>query len=297
MTERAPPSVVVPPELDYLPGLFLPDLVAARLRTQVARWARRSGAQACFDPEGATARALAHRLAASGARAIAICHANDPGPAALLERALRAAGLMVAGCYRGDRLPLALEALTRSGPAMPATAIGTSLFVTEPGDSLPLPGVVFARQRADRWTRVSAGAWQAIPADVRTIEIVHRDRAIVAFPTTLFAIPMRASAAADWPELVARVCDAVGPDSVRFVLPSIAAPAQGAALWAHRYGLHDAVARERLHAAVSRHLPLQLDWLETVLGFFQLGVSPLEEMFAGNSLVDRHQELMQNLSS
>ena len=301
MSAASPLWIAVPPELDDLPGLFLPDLAAARLRAQLVLAARKHSVSVHLGGEGEAARETAERLRREGALRVAVAHADhDHVAAGILERALAAAGLTVAGCFRssGGDLPSPLAQLIASTPregSTRAVAGRAALLLVDAGESVDLPGVVFVRESPHLLRRVTAGPYRTLRAPVDAVH-VGLDATVPSANEghALFALRWSDDVTNTSPATLASWCDR-GGSAVRLLRPGHPPSNSPFAPWRCRYGLHTESGRELLRAFVTRHRPDQLAWLDTVLGFARLGVSPQEEMFAGNGLLERNRELLSNV--
>jgi hypothetical protein len=301
VSAASPLWIAVPPELDDLPGLFLPDLAAARLRAQLVLAARKHSVSVHLGGEGEGARETAERLRREGALRVAVGHANhDHFAATILADALVAAGLTVAGCFRspGGDLPSAVAQLIASAPregSTRAVAGRAALLLADAGESLDLPGVVFVRESPHLLRRVTPGPYRTLRASIDTVHVGLGATAPSANEgRALFALCWPDDMTNTSPATLASWCDLAG-SAVRLLRPDHPPSDSPFASWRCRYGLHTESGRELLHAFVTRHRPDQLAWLDTVLGFARLGVSPQEEMFAGNGLLERNRELLANV--
>ncbi len=66
----------------------------------------------------------------------------------------------------------------------------------------------------------------------------------------------------------------------------------GGAPWAARYGLEQPGWRAVLTRLAARVFPQHVPMLQTAIGCFEAGIDPLEEMYAGNSVIERNAELL-----
>ncbi len=92
--------------------------------------------------------------------------------------------------------------------------------------------------------------------------------------------------------------DELGPERIRLRFPDLRRqPPEraGGAPWGIRLGLDDPEWRDALTAILETALPCHAGTWRVLRGWFDLGVSPLEEMYAGNSLVDRNADLLVNI--
>lgn len=266
-------TVIMPPEFEYLPGLFLPDLDRARLvhraAVMVKRW-RSYGYSVFLDAgvHGLTAAQTAKRL--EGSAAVLGGPRDAPGARILVE---------ALGCGRpflstGDpaevlgRLEKRVESLaTMELPLSGEVHDLSGAFLI--GDS---PGSF--RSEGKALVRTKTGRAASLPAWVKKIHLVDagdappemKDDELVAF-----VIPGKNDDPAPWLE----TCRAMERKKLRLTV-------EGGGL-----GLERPAVRRLLEELDPR--------VGMVLGFREICADPLEEMYAGNSLPDRNAELIENI--
>ena len=142
------------------------------------------------------------------------------------------------------------------------------------------PGVLFLQRDNGQLERVSAGPSPGIPHHVRTV--VFEEGSIEKHSLLVFH---------DWldhPERVIQFHRTKPEAAFRLARPGVDA----SSFWSHRYGLQSERGKASLSRIVEQCMPAQATWLEAVIGFAELGVSPLHEAFAGNTLYERNTELL-----
>ncbi len=323
--------VIMPPEFDYLGGLFLPDLgrarLASRLASAVARWRRRGyPVQLDLGSSGSTAGQSASLLAGEGvARALVVGGDHDRTGADILRCALVRSGIncpapLLSSADGSDIIPQlrrAVEKLPRPAELLPGPDPAVQhpfpvLLIADAGERPPDLGVTFeAVGRGFR--RRSRGRAGSVPPWVGRIEVFQPgaadsepetdglagDDGTVIYGLTLPAGEQGVeSLHKDWLRCSMAFIERAGPHRCRLVCadpgPLLETGPHGPA-WAARYGIHHPPLREALLELVRGCLPRWLSLLHTVIGLYEIGTDPLEEMYAGNSLADRNAQLIENI--
>lgn len=323
--------VIMPPEFDYLGGLFLPDLgrarLASRLASAVARWRRRGyPVQLDLGSAGYTAGQSASLLASEGvARALVIGGDHDRTGAVNLRCALVQSGIncpdpLLSSVDGSDIIPQlrsAVEKLPRPADSLPGPDPAVQhpfpvLLIADAGERPPDLGVPFeAVGRGFR--RRSPGRAGSVPPWVSRIEVIQPG-AVASEPepgglagdegTVIYGLTLPAgeqdveSFHKDWLRCSMDFIKRAGPHRCRLVCaepdPLLEAGTHGTA-WAARYGIHRPPLRGALLELVRGCLPQWFGLLHTVIGLYEIGTDPLEEMYAGNSLPDRNAQLIENI--
>jgi hypothetical protein len=310
--------IIMPPEFEYFPGLFLPDLARARLAARLALLAdrlRSRGHGVYFDPgrQGLMADETARMLGDHGARRIVLAGArNDRFGIAILSEALKSAGIdpgrpCISEGDGGDILtPLAsrIESLAKmdlylQGRPCSGAAAESCLMILEEGEAQPGLGVPF-RKAGDRLIRLAAGRAGSIPPGFTEIRFLSLGEAVLKQREgdhVLLALGIPGSAPDhlnldDWEPVLGRGASA----QCRLFMEDPGSgntPACGGAAWAFRHGLDRPAIRELLQQIVTQYFPAQLPLFRALCGVYEVGADPLEEMYAGNSLKDRNAELIE----
>jgi hypothetical protein len=309
--------MIMPPDLDYFPGLFLPDLERARLAGRLALLAERlrsrgHGVRFDLGGQGLTAIETARALRDEGVRRIVLVGAkNDRVKISILSEALKQSGLDPGRPFITKQegvdihRPLAnrIESLAKmdlylkDDPTLGAT--DSCLMILEHGEAQPRAGVQF-RRKEGRLYRLTEGRYGSIPAAVKEIRFFPMDGMVpdwIDSEDALTALVIKDSTSLepyhldDWASLLD------GPMKDRFRLfveePGPGhPPACGGAAWAVRYGIDRPDLRDLIQRIVTRFFPAQLPLFRILCGIYEVGADPLEEMYAGNSLADRNAELI-----
>ena len=318
--------VLMPPEFEVLGGLFLPALprgrLAGRLAGAVAGW-RDQRRRIFFDPgvSGYTAEDLAEEVKRyGGEEAFVVGTVFDRTAAGLLCDALVQAGIRckrpLLGRKDGEEI---MEELSRGvegrpvagspGPQHDKELVQSSpcFVIIGEGDPIPTQVTVFRKDRLGL-IRETEGRAGSIPAWVREIRF-YGDEAYEVSKSkmdepVIHAVSLPSSNPDGdidtglWLERCRHVIEKVGPGRFRLCgAETLPASKQGTAstIWACRYGLHDPRIRTSLLELVAGYLPGMLILLNTVIGFYEMCVDPLEEMYAGCSLPDRNACLIENI--
>lgn len=318
--------LLLPPEFDYLGGLFLPDLERARLAARVAlAVARDWGARLAidFDPgaDGRTAAEAAARVARSRPRgALVLGTPRDEVGASILAAALREAGVpcaeprLAAEASDGFLRDVEKEASRGELPGvrvpepLGGDARAPFLVLLEGEEPIVGAGVGFRRIERDL-VRVSPGRAASIPAGVERIRIVEpseveaQARGLIGKGgLCALALPLdgagRDGEVERWLPSAAALVAAVGADRFRLVVArsgATGADAAAGADWAVRFGMDRPAVARFLEDLVSTQLPERAGLFFAARGFFEIGIDPFEEMYAGNALPDRNEELLRNI--
>jgi hypothetical protein len=180
------------------------------------------------------------------------------------------------------------------------------LALVETEETLPRIGTVFER-REDRLIRRSPGPAISIPEWAETVRLLSLDHMDAMRDgrddTSLFAFrvpPLEEGKGKV--ESCLEACESmlarVGPERFRLTLakpPLSMEGFSGGASWAARHGIQESGMRRFLLELASRHLPGWLPRVIMVLGLYEIGADPQEEMYAGNALPDRNSELIENI--
>jgi hypothetical protein len=309
--------IVQPPPLEYLPGLFLADTSSAAVGGDCARHAtseRWRGRDVAFDPctDGLTAPEKAAALVQAGWRHVAVAGAPaDRVAVDILAGALEAAGIEVAppaaaaapGGKRGRR---GAGLASRKTPLAPPPA-GEAFVIVQPGRLLPPPWIVFEDTGDGRLVRRGPKLSGALPRWVETIRRVDAEDDIDMLsdvPGKLFAFEWMSAARRkrERQGVTARLARLIQRFGAERVLlrgsthgPATAAAARDGASWAWRYGIDQPETRQLLIELCEECLPHHRHLLEAAIGYHEMCVDPLEEMYAGRGLIDRNAELIVNL--
>lgn len=315
--------VLMPPEFHYLGDLFLPDPFRARTSARIALEAGRlksRGHTVLFEPGmlGFTIPQTISLLLEGGVKQAAVAGMHWEEKSALsLHDALNAAGVacgrpllsrkdgrdILTGLSKRvegrARMDLAFE-ISRPLPAPGCAAF----LILEEGEPLPDGGAAFRREGADL-LRAGPGRAPGIPPWVDRIRMIApEDRSLLNAghidENTLVAFSLAEAdeAKPDWLNRCDEIIEQTGPERFRLSPASQHAPpsrATGGATWAPRYGLLSTAFRKFLSELLRRHFPERLALYHAVLGFLETGVDPLEEMYAGCGLLERNQELIENI--
>lgn len=323
--------VMMPPEFEYLGGLFLPDLdrarLAARAASAVAQW-RRRGYPVQFDPGcgGLTAGQTASLLVDNGStRAVVIGGGHDRTGADILHQALAETHIQCPtpllsttdGADIFPQLQQAVDGLPKTGNPIPDPDTAAeypcpALLITDGKERPPTRGVTFeAEGRGLR--RVSGGRAGSVPPWITRIKMIHPGAAgsdrVLNDPagdegTVIYGLSLPAgehemkNVRTDWLQGSSEFIERTGVDRCRLVCATAHSLPQtrcGGAPWAVRYGIDHPSLRGALLELVSGCLPEWLGLLHTVIGLYETCADPLEEMYAGNGLADRNAELIENI--
>jgi len=296
------------PRFEYLPGLALPDLARARLALSAARAAAERGDFPCdLGGAGRTADETAERLSSAG-EVLVVAGAGDEVARALLVAALERRGVAVALGAPPAAAPGAPAGAATGASAGAAPSAREELFLVAERGELSGPGAQLGAlfERTDERTLQRRGAGRAagVAPEIERIALVSglaEARALAGEAGLLAALRVpRRLERARLDELVAAASELaarLGAERVRLAFePRAGEPGRlGGAAWAARYGLEDARLRADLVELVDRALPQHLGLVHTALGYWEIGVDPLEEMYAGNALPDRNAELLANI--
>ncbi len=317
----------------FLPSFSRARLTAA-LVSAVLKW-RAAGYPVSFDPglHGFTAPRLSTKLREAGAKkAIVVGAGSDTNGAGILAGSLRRAGvecpepLITTSDTRetpGELLThvesLRRSARARSDHPVPFGQPASPFLIGEEGEEhygmyapfeergsrlvRTAEGPVHGMPRWCREIRVTSGGTEAGDAGLKDLSGERTDSS-GREEETIHAVSLLPECAASetsqdgWLDL----CDAVirhsgarrfrlvGRDSL-----SSSVSACGGASWTSTYGLGHPSGLRLLTRLVKRYFPERRSYFHTLLGFAELGVDPLEEMYAGNCIADRNAELLENI--
>ena len=266
--------VLVPPELEPLPGLLLPDLGRARalgrLLQRIAAKRRRVDLRVL--PLWLPLPALGARLEFEKVARVVVAG----GAHRVRERLVaELAGRAIAVDAEADEIAELPE-------GEPYPDLGATPLVVYAGSGPEPPSPCFVARGDGALHRCMPGACGPLPNWV--------DRVVFAAdapddPATLHALRIDAAAPADAErEACRRLVARVGASRVRLLLADAA-------------GLEDAALRTRLLALVATAVPMHLPLLATVCRWHELGMDPVLECWAGNAIAERNQDLIVNLGS
>jgi hypothetical protein len=329
MTDRGEKNfwMLMPPEFAYLGELFLPDLVRARLVGGIAaalpKW-RASGYRVLFDPGtmGLTGAQTAEILAERGVQKVAVTGGMyDRTGVSILMDALNRKGLecgrpLLTSGNHGvvlQGLSKRLESLARMDhpyavEAPEALQHPSPFLILEENESAPTQGVAF-KKTGQGLQRVTRGGMEHLPPWVNAVRFIRPHDAppspsSMSQEDVLFALILPSVDEMIRPDipscltLCRQVVEGVGPQRFRLILKAserLHETACGGAGWALRYGLQSPWHREFLVALTTTLLPNLFPLLNVVLGFYEVGSDPLEEMYAGCGIMERNAELIENI--
>jgi hypothetical protein len=319
-------GILMPPEFEYLGGLFMPDRIRARVTGLIAaavpRW-QASGYRVFFEPgtEGKDAARTALSFRERGlSRAVTVGGPFDQTGLSMLTEALEAVGVACGRPIRGSEDPgeviqglsKRVESLARMDHPYSASisldqAAPPPFLILGEGEAIPTHGVAF-RMGGRELVRVTDGKAGFIPSWIRAVQYVHPEDRQLGFQASdrIYAFLLPSPHANRFPAqdrclaLCKEIIREAGAHRFRLALEAGASQGPekcGGAPWAIRYGLPSSWHRDFLRALVSEMLPEKASLLHTVIGFYEVGSDPLEEMYAGNGIADRNQELIENIVS
>ncbi len=323
----APPRkgllLAFPPELDYLAGLFLPDLTRARLLGRAflfCRKAGREGKEILLDPGGESLPAgeRAHSLLGlSPSRVLVLGAPRDAAPAKVLVEELKEKGASVVGPLVGKTFPKRkiLSQLKGLGPQKkspvkkaPTPLLSPPPFMILPSaeeDGRPLPeGPIFREKEPGLLERAAPGRWGFLGSSLTEIRILGEEDPLPPPKETLLLalhIPPPSSPPERKERFLERLTRAAkrsGESNLALLPPRRkrqGGPLPEGAPWAVAYGLENPETRSLLLEACAAAFPSRLGPLHAALGFYACRIDPLEEIYAGNHLADRNRDLIVNI--
>ncbi len=323
---RSTPGPLVlafPPEFDYLAGLFLPDLTRALLLGKIfllCRKARGEGKNVLLDPggEGLPASERVRALLDLSPSGILVLGApRDHASALVLAEAWKERGAFVEGPLVGKTFPKRkilshLKALgpqknswveDRSSPLLSPQPFTILPSAEENGCPLP-EGPFFREKEPGLLERAAPGGWGFLGPSITEIRILcEEDPLPPAKETLLLALHIPPPSSPPerkkkFLERLARAAERSGESNLALLPPRRerrVAPLPAGAPWAAGYGLEDPRTRNLLLDACAAAFPSRLGPFHAALGFYSCRIDPLEEIYAGNHLADRNQDLIVNI--
>jgi len=307
--------ILTPPEFEYMPGLFTPDLQRARLIANLAMLVedhRRKGYDVIYDTgsDGLTAKAQAEKLKRLGVKNAAVVGADcDRTGVTVLTNALKNIGIETGDAHisecDGEDLLASLESrissFTKHDKSLDIkTGSSTCFLIHKKDERFSSNGVVFVRD-GDTLTPVGPLGAGSVPARLNKIRLFKPDDEIRSYGDDsiyVFCAPSAEPVNIKWRQTCAKLIDIAGHDKFRLYLSangSCSNRSFGGAQWAARYGFASPAFRDFLCALVAEFIPDQACQLNVVLGMYETGVDPIEEIYEGNALVDRNAELIVNI--
>lgn len=317
----------------FLPSFSRARLTAA-LVSAVLKW-RAAGYPVSFDPglQGCTAPQLSTRLREAGTRKVIVVGAgSDTNGAGILAGSLRRAGvecpapLITTSDAREtlSELSTHVESLPQSARTLsdhpcPYGQSVSPFLIAEEGEEhygmyIPFEergsrlvrtgeGLVHGMPRWCREIRVTSGSTEA--GDAGFIDLSGegadsggREEETIHALSLLPEGPASETSQDGWLDLCDTIIRHSGARRFRLIgrdSPSSNVSACGGASWTTMYGLDHPSGLRLLTRLVKRYFPERSCYFHTLLGFAELGVDPLEEMYAGNSIADRNAELLENI--
>jgi len=283
-------QVLMPPEFEYLSSLFLPDIARARLVGKIASNVTN------FDPgaEGKTAREQTQNL---DGEVLVVGVDSDGSSASILEAAVCEAGVkQVSKLIVSDQGEDVLKTIGIKDEGKSPLENSPCFMIQEKEKNEG--AFVEKNNYLIRKVRGKAGS---IPNWVKKIFLIRWDDQVDHWEeNTIYAFSFFSPDELNpsWEKACAKIIEAVGPDCFRLahLNPKPCSTSDwGGAPWAGKYGLENRGFTQFLRELTKKHLPLQAGLLEVVIGYYQLGVDPFEEIYNSNALIDRNQELIVNI--
>ena len=279
--------LMVPPTFDYLPELFWMepgrgglDETITGLVNDTRRGGKRTGL--VLGPEDATAGEIAGRLEFFGtASALVLARPLEERAARVLAREMEATG-------RDTRVVV-------GSPEELAAATRVALDRLQARGWPPVNGTD-GTERTNGSPEGPGGVADRSPATV--VLDARTTGPVLPVPRSAIPVLLLPDDPEEMPPLT-RLDPFAEGGRLRFCF---AAPPPGddgdfrdGASWARTYRLHDPGWRALLPVLTARWRPDRLTLLGAALAWEALGIDPLLEMYAGNSLVDRNAELLVNI--
>lgn len=311
--------ILIPPEFEYLPGLFLSDPARAQWVAEIWNLAsrmRKEGYDVSLDAgtDALTAAETAAKLETDriglvmltglpcDAKAIEILsdaleeknlefaspvirESDDDSATAALEKQIRDSSEPASSSIDEDKV-----FINRNTPFLVSDTVGVG------GPKTPC----FIRS-GNILRKNGTGPAGSLPPDLEEIRIIDGAHTMPSSidgsnRRTLYAFAL-ADVIED-PEAAYKCCssliDRVGSEGFR-LLPLSEYVSCGGAEWGARLGLHHDAMKNFLQRLTVNCSPSWNNYLNVVNLYYALGEDPLEEMYASNSLPDRNAELIENI--